>query len=456
MGRVRAALMRLAGLVTPGARDPEFAAELESHLQLHIDDNLRAGMTPDQARRHALIYLGGPAQTQERYRDQHGIPALDALRQDLVSAVRVLRKNPGFAATAILTLALGVGANSAIFSLVNATLLRPLPFKDPDRLVMIFAADGRRGRGLDNPTYPDFADWRNQNHTFESMAAYANRSVAFSVDDQTVLINGKRVTPNFFEVFGVHPVLGRAFRPEEQEPGANAVVVLSDGFWRRHFGGAADVLGRIVHISDTPHTVVGVMPPPFHIDQSDDEQFYTPLAIDSNRGHNFLHVVGRLRDGATLRQATEDLGAIADRLARLYPRTNAAVGTNLMLLNDGLGRLIKPGLFTMLGVVGIVLLIACANVAGLMLARGATRQRELALRAALGAGRSRLTRQLLTESVLIACLGGGLGLIAADWTARALAAVMSEQFHVPRIDAANTDFSVLAFTVLVSLAVGVV
>ena len=454
MRRLRALLLRLRETLSP--RPDDFAAEIDSHLQLHIDDNLRAGMTPDQARRHALICLGGPAQTQERYRDQLGIPALDALRQDLASAVRVLRKNPGFAATAILTLALGIGANSAIFSLVNATLLRPLPFKAPDRLVMIFAADGRRGRGLDNPTYPDFADWRNQNHTFESMAAYANRSVALLVDDQTVLINGKRVTPNFFDVFGVHPVLGRGFRPEEQEPGANAVVVLSDGFWRWRFGGAADALGRIVRIGGEPHTVVGVMPASFHIDQSDDEQFYAPLAIDSNRGHNFLHVVGRLREGATLRQAAEDLGAIADRLARLYPRTNAAVGTNLMLLNDGLARLIKPGLFTMLGVVGIVLLIACANVAGLMLARVATRQRELAIRAALGAGRSRLTRQLLTESVVIALVGGGLGLIVADWTSRGLAAVVSEQFHVPRIDAAGTDLSVLTFTVLVSLAAGIV
>jgi putative ABC transport system permease protein len=454
MRRLRALLLRLRETLSP--RPDDFAAEIDSHLQLHIDDNLRAGMTPDEARRHALICLGGPAQTQERYRDQHGIPALDALRQDLVSAVRVLRKNPGFAATAILTLALGIGANSAIFSLVNATLLRPLPFRDPDRLVMIFATDGRRGIRFDEATYPDFVDWRNQNRTFDSMGAYANRSLALSVGDQTVLIQGKRITPNLFEVLGVQPSLGRTFHADEQEPGATGVVIVSDGFWKRHFGGAPDVLGRIVRISDAPHAVIGVMPPSFHIDQRDDEQFYTPVAIDSNRGHNFLHVVGRLRDGATLRQAAEDLGAIADRLARLYSRTNAAVGTNLMLLNDGLARLIKPGLFTMLGVVGIVLLIACANVAGLMLARGATRQRELAIRAALGAGRSRLTRQLLTESVVIALGGGGLGLVVADWTSRGLAAIVSDQLHVPRIDAANTDLSVLTFTVLVSLAAGVV
>jgi predicted permease len=454
MRRLRAWLVRLRGTLAP--RPDDFAAEIDSHLQLHIDDNLRAGMSPAAARRDALLKLGGLAQTQERYRDRQGIPALDALRQDLVFALRMLRKSPGFAATAILTLALGIGANSAIFSLVNATILRPLPFKDPDRLVMIFATDGRRGVRFDEATYPDFIDWRNQNHTFESMAAYANRSLAVSLGDQTVLVQGKRVTSNFFDVLGVRPVLGRAFRPEEQEPGANGVVVLSDGFWKRHFGGAPDGLGRIVRIGDAPHTVVGVLPQSFHIDQSDAEQFYSPVTIDSSRGHNFLHVVGRLRERATLRQAAAELAAIADRLARLYPRTNTAVSTNLMRLPDGLARQIKPGLFTMLGVVGIVLLIACANVAGLMLARGATRQRELAIRVALGAGRSRLARQLLTESVLIALLGGGLGLIAAGWTSRGLSAVMAAQFHLPSIEAAHTDLSVLAFTVVLSLAAGIV
>jgi hypothetical protein len=232
MRRLRALLLRLRE--TLFSRADDFAAEVESHLQLHIDDNLRAGMTLDEARRNAVLRLGGMAQTRERYRDRHGIPALDALQQDLVYAVRALRKTPGFAATAIVTLALGIGANSAIFSLVNATLLRPLPFKNPDRLVMIYATDTRRGNRFDGATYPDFADWRNQNQMFESMAAYADQSVTLSVRDQTVLIEGKRVTPNLFEVLGVQPSLGRAFRVDEQEPGATGVVVLSDGFWKRH------------------------------------------------------------------------------------------------------------------------------------------------------------------------------------------------------------------------------
>jgi putative ABC transport system permease protein len=319
---------------------------------------------------------------------------------------------------------------------------------------MIFAIDGRRGNRFDNPTYPDFADWRTQNRTFESMAAYAGRWLTLSVGDQTVLIQGKRVTPNFYDVFGVQPAIGRVFRPEEQEPGANRVVVLSDGFWRRHFGGAPDALGRIVRIDDEPHSVVGVMPPSFHIDQSKYEQFYTPLPIDPSRGHGFLHVVGRLRETGTLQQATADLSAIARRLALVYPQTNT-VGTNLMALTDALARQVRPGLFLMFAIVAVVLLIACANVAGLMLARGATRHRELAIRAALGAGRGRLARQLLTESVLVALVGGGLGLIAAGWTSRVLAVIVADQFRVARIDSANTDVPVLAFTLAVSLAAGI-
>src|SRR5262245_20541636 len=224
MRTIRALCLRVANLFACRRHDREFADELNAHLQLHIDDNLRAGMTPGEARRAALIALGGIAQTTERYRDRRGLPIVDALRQDVVYAVRVLRKNPGFTATAVLTLALGIGANSAIFSVVNAVLLRPLPFTDPGRLVLIFstAKDGNRH---DVSTYPDYADWRNQNGSFSDVAAYASRSMTIGIGDESLVAQGKRVTTNVFDVLGVQPALGRTFRPEENLPGSNTVVI---------------------------------------------------------------------------------------------------------------------------------------------------------------------------------------------------------------------------------------
>jgi putative ABC transport system permease protein len=452
MRSIRAWVLRFAGAFAGRRQDDDLTAQLESDLQLHIDDNVRAGMTPAQARRDALLALGGIEATKERYRDRRGIPLLDTLRQDVTYALRALRKNPGFAVTAIVTLALGIGANTAIFSIVNAVLLRPLPFAEPDRLVEIFATDTRRGDRFDSASYPAFAEWRDQSTTFESMTAYANRSLAIGTGDATVMAAGRRVTPNYFDVLGVQPALGRGFRPEEQEDGANAVVILSDGFWKTQFGSDPTVLGRTIRINDEPHTIVGVAPASLHVEQ-DNEQLFLPQAIDPNRHHGFLHVVGRLRPGATLSQARLDLERIAEQQVRLYPR-DAGVGVNLLSLTEGLARNVRTGLLTMLGVVGIVLLIACANVAGLMLARGTARQRELAVRAALGAGRARLVRQLLTESLLIALAGGAAGLVAASWTARGLASILASQFRVARVDATGTDGPVLFFTLLVSLFTG--
>jgi putative ABC transport system permease protein len=452
MRSIRAWLVRFGGLFSGAAKDDDLAAELESHLQLHVADSIRGGMTPEAARRHALLALGGVEATKERYRDRRGVPLLDTLRQDLMYALRVLRKNPGFAATAIVTLALGIGANTAIFSIVNAVLLRPLPFSDPDRLVLIFATDARRGDRFDSASYPAFADWRDQTTTFESMAAFANRPMAIGTGDETVMAAGRRVTPNYFDVLGVQPALGRAFRLEEQQNGS-AAVILSHGFWKTRFGGDPGVLGRVIRINDEPHTVIGVTPASFHIEQ-DGDQLFLPLAIDPNRSHGFLHVIGRLRPGATLSQARVDLERIAVQQTRLYPRQHTGVGVNLMSMNAGLARDVRFGLLTMLGVVGIVLLITCANVAGLMLARGTARQRELAVRAALGAGRTRLVRQLLTESLLIALVGGAVGLLAADWTAHGLASILATRFRVARADAAGVDGTVLLFMLVVSLVTG--
>ncbi|HEY7289720.1 MAG TPA: ABC transporter permease [Vicinamibacterales bacterium] len=471
MRRLRGWLMRIGGAAGLSHRDREIADELEGHLQLAVDDAVARGVAPEQARREALIGVGGVAQTVERYRDQRGLPWLDSLRQDLSYAVRTLIRNPGFAATAIVTIALGIGANSAIFSVVNAVLLRPLPFRGPDRLALIFTTVPPNGQLWDVSSYPDFADWRDQSRTFESMAAFAGRSMTLTIDGEAVLVQGKRVSVNMFDLLGVAPELGRGFRAGEEQPGASNLVVLSHGFWLRNFGGSRDVLGKTVRINNVLHTVIGVMPGEFHVDRGSAEQFYVPLAVDPDRRHQFLRVVGRLKPDVTFAQANGDLSAVAAVLAKTYADAGQSVasapteehessnkggGVKVVPMNDGLTRTARFPLLVMLGVVGVVLIVACANVAGLLLARSAARERELAVRVALGAGRGRLVRQLLTESVLIAVCGGLLGLLVADWTARGLRDVLTAQFRVPGAEAAGVDLNVLLFTAAVAIATGII
>ncbi len=451
MRSLRAFLLRLAAPFTGSRGDAEFRDELESHLQLHIADNLRAGMAPDEARRQAIVKLGGVAQTIERQRERRGLPFVDTLRQDLLYTVRTLRANPGFALTAILTLALGIGATSAIFSAVNAVLLRPLPFATPDRLVMIFGRDARGGTH-DSVSYPTFIDWRDQAHSFEAAAAFANATVTVNAGGDTEYLRGKRVTPLMFDVLGVAPALGRTFTEGDQ---TQPVVILSHGFWKRHFGSSPHVVGQTLRIMDAPFTVVGVMPPSFHIDPPDGEQLYLPLPLDANRKHGFLRIIARLKSGISPAQARGDLNAIAQRLELLHGRANEAKGSTVEPLVDALAGPGRLALLTLLAVVSAVLLIACTNVASLLLARGAARQREMAVRAALGAGRGRLARQLLTESVVLALAGGAAGLLLADWLARLLVTVVGDFVAVPRLDSTHTDGLVLLFTFVVSIVTGV-
>ena len=451
MRALRGWLLRLGASLGGRARRSDVADELNSHLAFHIEDNLRAGMTPAEARRVALLKLGGFSQTAESIREQRALPFFDTLRQDLVYAVRMLRRNRAFTATAVVTFALGVGANSSIFSIVNAILLRPLPLAEPSQLVMIFATEARRSLQFDGVSYPAFVDWQGQNRSFGSIAAFANRDLPLGTSDEMVVARGKVVSANLFDVVGVQPAIGRAFR--DWRPQSADVVILSDGFWKRHFAGSPSAIGQTVRIDERPHTIVGVMPPRFTLD-GDSEEFFQPLGVDTNRNHGFLRTVGRLRPGVTLEQARDDMSAITRRLEQQYPDSHAGVGANLVPMADAVARRVRMGLLTIMSVVGVVLLIACANVASLLLARGATRQQELALRAALGAGRLRLVRQLLTESAVIAAAGGALGLLFAHWTASALAAAVADQFRVPGIESVRTDGMVLLFTICVSVAAG--
>ncbi len=451
---LRASFVRLASMFRRDRLDRELAAELESHLAMQIEDNLRAGMTASEARRQALLKLGGLAQAEERYRDRRGIPVLEHLGRDLVFGVRMLRRNPGFTAVAVLTLGLGIGANTAIFSVFNAVLLRPLPYPESGDLVLVWATNAENGDREDVTSYPNFEDWQARSRSFERLAAFTTRGRTLSGSEQAERVNAIQATPGFFETLGVSPSLGRTFRPGEEAEGAPRVAVLSDGLWRRSFGGRADVLGRTLRMNEETCTIVGVMPPGFRFALGDPEQLYTPLVRDPSRNHGFVRVLGRLRPGVPLRTAQAEMDVLAAGLAQQYPDTNEGTGARVVPLVHAMVGPARGGLAVLLGVVTLVLLIACANVANLMLARSAARQRELALRAALGAGRTRLLQQLLTESTALALAGGVLGLLLASWTARLLVRLLARDFHIPRIESTGVDGWVLGFALLLSVATG--
>jgi predicted permease len=450
---IRTWYFRLISLFGHTKHDSDLQAEIDSHLQMHIDDNLRAGMTPDEARRRARIKLGGVERLKEDYRDRRGVPVLQHLAQDVRFAFRVLRRTPTFTAVAVLTMGLGIGANTAIFSVVNAVLLRPLPFPQSDRLTLIWATESKRGVTMDVASYPDFEEWR-KSHSFESMAAFTTRGVTLAGLDHAVMAPAVQTTAGFFETLGVLPALGRTFQESDMSSGEPRVAILSDTLWRHQFGGRADVLGQTIRANEELHTIVGVMPANFHFGAGEPEQIYTLLARDTSRNHGFLRVIGRLRAGVRRALAQSELDAIALRVAREFPKSNATVGVNVMPLVDAVVGDVRTGLLIFIGVVALVLLIACTNVANLMLARNAQRERELTVRSAMGAGRWRLVQQLLTESLVVSLAGGVLGFALAVWGTRVLVVLLSKAAAIPRIESTHADWQVLGFTVLLSLATG--
>jgi putative ABC transport system permease protein len=385
---------------------------------------------------------------------------MDQLFQDIRYALRRLASAPGFAAVVLSTLALGIGANTAIFSVVNGILVSPLPWAAPERLVAVW--QDHRAIGREQPEWfppPDFIDWKTQNRTFETMAAIRGWGGALTGSGEPTRIFGVAVSHDMFSMLGVSMARGRAFAPEEDVPNGPRVVVLSDGFWRQQFGGAPDIVGRTIRINDEAWEVVGVLPAEFRFPEGS-PQIYRPIQLDPNggcgRGCYTIRVIGRLAPGVTLEQAEQDVGAIAARLAEQYPQTNSKVGAWLVPLREQLVGDVRPALVALLGAVGFVLLIACVNIANLLLARGAAREREVAVRTALGAGRGRLVRQLLTESILLAVVGGTLGLLLAVWGVDALAAAMPEglrERYTIAIDGRVVGFTA-ALTVLASLVFG--
>ena len=390
---------------------------------------------------------------------------MNSLLNDVRYTVRLWRRHPGFTAVAVITLALGVGANTTMFSVVNATLLRPLPFPDPDRLATLWKGPVNEPDRLNIVSWPNFRDWRDRSRSFEALALLdsAGRGYNLTGEGEPEQVSGVRVTASFFDVLGVQPMLGRAFRVEEETPGNDRVVVLSHSLWTRRYAGDRSLVGRSIQIDSLAYTVVGVMPPDFRFlfGGGGVRQLWVPAGWtkgDEERGSNSFLAIARVKRGVSLAAARSEMDTIGRALGDEYPLANAGQTVRIVPMSEiGLARL-RPTLVAMLGVVGFVLLIACVNVANLMLARAAARTRELAVRCALGAARARIVRQLLTESVLLACAGGVCGLLLAYWGTGALLPILPNNLRaVPLrpMDRIGIDLTVLLFTSAVAVGSGI-
>ncbi len=377
------------------------------------------------------------------------------LLKDLRFAARALAKSPALSLAALVALALGIGANTAIFSVVNTVLIEPMPYPDPERLVLLLDANPEAGVPRFSASPPNFADWRAQSRSFEGMAAFTRASLSLTGDAEPERIDGVRATAGFFATLGVEPALGRGFRPAEDRPGGDKVVVLGHELWQRRYAGDRSVLGSAIRIDGEPHTVVGIMPERFSFPR--EMELWLPLALaitPEQRGGHWLGVVARLEEGVAIERAQAEMQSIAQRLEQQYPESNTGWTVNVHGLHDIAVEKIRPALLVLLVTVGCVLLIACADVANLLLARMAAREREVAIRTALGAGRSRLVRQFLTESVLLAVGGGALGLLLAYAGTQALIAFNPD--NVPRVSEIRIDLAVLAFTLVLAVVTGLV
>ncbi len=438
--------------------DRELTEEVSSYVEMLTEEKMKEGMNEQDARRAALVEVGGVEQVKEEVRASRMGSGVESFLMDFRYAMRSLLKKPGFTITAVIALALGIGANTAIFSVINGVLLRSLSYANPDKIVMIWERNvtGTRMQNVVSPG--NFLDWQKQSTSFDHMAAVADQRVNLTGGTgEPEEIKVQLVSDGFFSALGVQPFTGRFFIPEENKVGNDLVIILSHQLWQNRFGANPAVVGQQVTISGRQRTVVGVMPPGFHF-LDNQVKAWVPYPLDPAIDYRattgrFLRVVGQLKPGVTVQQAQAELTGIAKQLEQALPKFNTGWSVNVLPIHEQVVGEIRPILIVLLAAVAFVLLIACANVANLLLSRAAARQKELALRAALGAGRMRLVRQMLTESVLLALMGGVLGVLLAYWGIQLLIGFGPD--NIPRLSEISIDLRVLAFTFGISLLTGV-
>jgi putative ABC transport system permease protein len=453
---------RIRGLLGKTRSESDLAAELRAHLEMAEEEHLARGKSHQEAKHAARRDFGGVEQFKELYRERRGLPMLETFLQDLRFGARMLRKNPGFTAVAILTLALGIGANTAIFSVVNSLLLTPPRFNQPDRLVMVWETKPSTSWHQGPVSPANYFQWLEHNTVFEQMAVMYDDHLTISSDSDPEQVAYQGVTPNMLAMLGTDPIIGRTFTAQDGVPGNDDVVILSHGLWQRRFGGDPSVVGKKIQLNGQSNTVVGVMPRGFQLFikrgsfTGEQPELWAPIAFTAKsrvpRGR-YLTSVARLNPGVSVAQAQAQMDAIANSLQTQWPDFDNGWGVEVVPLKDQLVGGIRAPLFVLLGAVAFVLLMGCTNVANLLLGCAAGRQREIAVRAALGAGRARVIRQLLTESLLLSLLGGATGLLLAIWGTQALIA-LGPRNMLP-VTPVNLEWRVMTFTVVVSIATGI-
>ena len=460
---LRGLYRRVRALLRSEAIHDEIDEEMRFHIDMRADENVRRGMPPDAARREAERRFGRLTRVKEQGYEVRGGRWLETFWQDCRYGARSLRKSPAFTAAALLTLALGVGANTAIFSVVEAVLLRALPYANADRVVLLWENNRLRGRSHNVVNPGNFLDWRDQSQSFDEMAAFADQRYNLTGGGEPEEVAAQATTPNLFQLLGARPALGRTLVPGDEEDGRDDVAVISHALWQRRFGGSPDAVGRTVVLNGNSVTVVGVMPPDFRWFIKENSlsgkpaDVWVPMGLTEQqraaRRGRFMSAVARLKPGVSFEQAQAEMETVGARLEAQYPEVNKGWGVTVVPLREQLAGEIRPALLVLLGAVGFVLLIACVNVANLLLARSAGRHKEMAVRAALGAGRTRIVRQLLTESLLLAVAGGAAGLLLSRWCVTALVALSPP--NLLGAGQVGVNPTVLLFTLVVSLLTGV-